>query len=298
MSASIAENTLKQYNTALKQWWNFCLNLNLDPYAAQDEMVIKFLTEKYYEGASYGTLNTARSAISLINEEANLAASSSLQRFFKGVYRLRPTTPKYTTTWDTGAVFAKIESWGPTKDLSLQLLTLKTAMLLALGSAFRVQALASMKLSNIKSTGFGVEIRIDEIMKTSKAGAPQPQASFPFFKEKPLLCIATTLSSYINSTKEIRNGEDYLLISYKLPHKKVTSQTISKWIKRVLELAGIEGYSAHSTRHAATSKALNKGLDTETIMKAAGWTEHSTTFARFYNRPIQNHNAFAETILT
>lgn len=56
-------------------------------------------------------------------------------------------------------------------------------------------------------------------------------------------------------------------------------------------------FTSHSTRHASTSKASEKGINIEVIRKAAGWTANSSTFARFYKRPIVNNpNAFAKAV--
>lgn len=90
-----------------------------------------------------------------------------------------------------------------------------------------------------------------------------------------------------------------MFISFKKPFKKVSANTISRWIKKTLELSGIDitVFSAHSTRHATTSAAYKKGVNIDVIRRTAGWTGESTTFARFYNRPIINNNIFAETVL-
>ena len=61
----------------------------------------------------------------------------------------------------------------------------KLAILLALGSGFRVQSLASILSKDIKMTNNRVQIR-----KRSKPGVPQPTAVFPFFKVKKSLCFA------------------------------------------------------------------------------------------------------------
>ena len=221
-----------------------------------------------------------------------------LNRFFKGVFKLRPTSAKYNTTWDVGLVLRELESWGVTESLDLKKLTLKLVMLLALGSAFRVQNLSFIKLENTKMLSKGVEIRIVDLIKTSRLGADQPYVFLPFFQNK-ILCIARTLLHYIEITKSIRGDISQLLISYRKPHRKVGTQTISRWLRVVMKIAGIdEQYTAHTTRHASTSKALNKGLNLNLIKKAAGWSENSRVFAKFYNRPIRELENFSETVFS
>ncbi|OXU30413.1 hypothetical protein TSAR_012517, partial [Trichomalopsis sarcophagae] len=299
MTSSITESTTKQYNTSLQYWWNFCKDKGQDPYYAEEDIVINCLTKKFNEGAAYGTLNTLRSAISLINQRDN-SNSLLINRFFKGVYKLRPNAPKYCSTWNVDDVLDMLETWSPLESLDLQNLTLKLVMLLALGSAFRVQSLALIKLNNIKKLSSGIEIRILDLIKTSKPGAAQPYAFFPFFAEKTSLCIARTLIYYLQATKDIRGDTQELLISFKRPYKKICSQSISRWLKTVMRKAGIaEEFTAHSTRHASTSKAVNQGLDISTIKSAATWSEKSKVFSKFHNRPIKgNERNFAETVFS
>lgn len=296
---SLATNTTKQYNSALKYWWNFCLLHPHDPFEADDIIILRCLTERFKEGAKYGTINSLRSAIALINT-TNTTQSQLIQRFFKGVFKLSPIAPKYNSTWDVSTVLKKLESWKLAESLNLRQITLKLAMLLALGSAFRVQSLTLIKLDNINTLTNGVEIKIQDLVKTSRPGGAQPYAFFPFFNHHKDICIARTLLHYIEATKDIKNNKNQLFLSYKSPHKEIGSQTISRWLKEVMIEAGIDQhYTAHSTRHASTSKALRSGVNLNMIKNAAGWSENSSTFARSYNRPIEPHGAsFAEAVFS
>ena len=93
------------------------------------------------------------------------------------------------------------------------------------------------------------------------------------------------ITHYLEITKDLRIT-DQLIISYKKPHKAITSSTISRWCKVILWKTGIniEKYSSHSARSASTAKAKIKKLSLSEINKAAGWKETST-FRRFY-KPI------------
>ena len=57
------------------------------------------------------------------------------------------------------------------------------------------------------------------------------------------------------------------------PHKAVSVQTISRWLKQCLELAGIDTavYKGHSFRHASTSKAKSVGVSIDDIFLTGGW---------------------------
>lgn len=283
---SVSSNTTKQYEASLKFWWSFCIQQSVDPLEADEQEVIRCLTVKYKEGASYATLNTLRSAIALINVRDN-SDSKLLTRFFKASFLNRPPTPRYNYTWDPAVVLDEIKKWGKNESLDLERLSYKVVMLLALGSAFRCQSLALIKLSNIKLSPKGAEILITDRTKTSRRNADPPYALFPLFAQSDL-CIARVIQEYIQRTANLRLQEDQLLISFQKPHQKVTSQTVGRWLKKTMSSAGIEEvFTAHSTRHAATSKAKRVGVNIETIKRAATWSPASQTFARFYDRPIR-----------
>ncbi|XP_023246775.1 uncharacterized protein LOC106643825 [Copidosoma floridanum] len=298
MVASVSSNTIKQYGTALKFWWEFCAATTKDPFKANEKEILECLTRRYEEGAAYGTLTCFRAAVALISDE-DWSKSQLLNRFFKGVFRTRPTAPKYAATWDVSIVLDLIETWEPLESLNLRMLTLKLTMLLALGSAFRVQALVFIKLRDIKFIGETVEITIKDVTKTSRPGSCQPYAKFHPFRNKRL-CIATVLKFYIQKTEDIRADSTQLLVSFQHPHKAVGTNTVSRWLRAVMKQAGVdEQFTAHSTRHASTSKAWLQGVNIKDIKKAAGWSDRSNTFYKFYNRQISKPDgAFAMTVLS
>ena len=81
----------------------------------------------------------------------------------------------------------------------------------------------------------------------------------------------------------------------------MSAQTIGHWIKSLLEKAGIDIkiFSAYSVKHASVSAGHRKGVDICTIRRTAGWSDGSETFARFYNRPIQESSVkFARAVLS
>lgn len=87
----------------------------------------------------------------------------------------------------------------------------------------------------------------------------------------------------------------YLIVS----HIRRSSQTLGRWIKAVLDRAGIDVsiFFAHSTRHAFTSLAASSGIHINEIRRTAGWRKSSDVFTRFYNRPIIKDPSFQATIL-
>lgn len=100
------------------------------------------------------------------------------------------------------------------------------------------------------------------MIKISKIGTCQPCLVLPFFNDKPELCLALTLKTYLTVTQDLRKEIKNLFITIKKPYKAVSSQSLSRWVKAVLISCGIDKeFTAHSVRHAVTSKALKNGLD-------------------------------------
>lgn len=159
--------------------------------------------------------------------------------------------------------------------------------------------LAAIHISNI-AIGDIIIIKISARLKTSGIGRPQPFLIFKPFPDKPELCVFFLIKFYLNYTNKLRRrGEDFFFIATRSPHGSVSPQTLGRWVKTELRAAGIDTtiFSAHSTRHASTSLAANKGISLDEIRRTAGWTKSSEVFARFYNCPIVKDPLFCSTIL-
>lgn len=297
MIASLSDNTIKQYNVSYKLWWQFCNTLNIDTFHESVNAVVVFLTEQFEKGASYSTLNTHRSALSLLIGN-NIGSDESIKRLLKGVFKIRPARPKYNCTWDPQIVLNLISEWYPNLDLSLEKITKKVVILLALCTGHRVQTFSLIKVKNIHFTSNEINIFIPDIIKTSAPGRESPVLSLPYFTENPKVCPAKTIQDYIERTRDRPISVSNLLITYKKPYKAATTQSISRWIKQVLSESGVDTsvFSAHSTRHASTSAAASAGVSLDVIRRTAGWTQQSNTFAKYYNRQIISSCDFANYI--
>lgn len=263
-------------------------------------MLIQFLNAQFENGASYSTLNSIQSVFSLIFSIEKIH-KEFLKRFLKGIYNKRPSKPKYHSTWDPHPVLMYLSSLHPLQSISLSHLTFKLVTLLALITGHRIQTLSKIKIQNIQAFEDRLEIRIPDTIKTSKIKNYQPLLVLPFFRENLNLCVASTLNAYLSRTQDIRPpNEDQLILTYKRPIHAASTQRISKWIKIVLQSSGVDVsfFSSYSTRHAATSAAYRSGVNIENIRRAAGWTDKSNMFNKFYNRPLAPDScAFARGVL-
>lgn len=301
MISSLSNSTIKQYNCAYKKWWHFCTQNGIDCYEVNIPLILQFFTLQYKSGAGYSTLNTLRSAIALILGKT-FSEDDRVTRFLKGVFKTKPSWPKYQVTWDPNVVLDFLANLPPNEHLSIEVLTRKLVALIALSTAQRVQTLSLIRLSNVKINASNVEIVVDDLIKTSAPGRTMPRLIIPFFPHKVQICPAKTLCAYVEATSNFRclPHTERLILTTKKPVHNASASTIARWIKRVLTDSGIDTtiFSAHSTRHATTSAASRRGISIDIIKKSAGWSDDSLVFAKFYNRPLieQADSAFADAI--
>lgn len=299
MMASIQEKTLRQYEKPLRLWWEFCTNKGLSPLRdTSAKWVTDFLVTPEVKKLSRSSLNTYRSAISMLSLN-DLGKDAGLSRFFQGISSMKPQKPKYENIWDPGPVIQALGKQYPNKDLSLEELTKKLIMLLALSTAQRVQTLSKISIDNIIKVKEGYNIQVPDRIKTSGLNRPQPLLILEKFKRQPQVCVATTLEDYLEKTSKIRGHAKKLFITIKKPHHEASTETLSRWICDVLKNTGIDicVFTAHSTRHAATSAAARNGVNIESIRRAALWTKKSSAFARFYNRPLADTKSFGLSVI-
>lgn len=109
--------------------------------------VLKFLTDVLRVAGSYSTVNTFRSAVSLVSFNT-IGDDPLIKRFCKGANILKPSGPRYDHIWDPAPVISKLGSFFPHEDLPLERITKKLTLLLALGSGQRCQTLAALRISH------------------------------------------------------------------------------------------------------------------------------------------------------
>ena len=75
-------------------------------------------------------------------------------------------------------------------------------------------------------------------------------------------------------------------------------QTISRWLKQVLDYAGVDThvFKSHSTRAASTSAAKAQDVPLDQILEAAGWSKEAT-FSKFYDKPVVTVPGFGHAVL-
>ena len=73
------------------------------------------------------------------------------------------------------------------------------------------------------------------------------------------MCIVKLIKEYLCRTKCL-SADEFFFISFKKTYKKVSKDTVARWIKETMAKPGINTtvFKAHSTRSASTSTVAHK----------------------------------------
>ncbi|XP_053379460.1 uncharacterized protein LOC123550588 [Mercenaria mercenaria] len=294
------KSTAKQYGSYFRKWLLFSSSKNIDTFNPSSVKVLEFLTELFNQGLGYSAINTAKSAISstcnLINNR-DIGNEMIIKRFMRGLFTIRPALPKYDHIWDVNKVLQYISSLPNCTEMTLLQLSQKLTTLFMLLSGQRCQTIHLLKLSDLHICKEQVVCQVSELVKQSKPGLHVKPMQIRRYSADPKLCLVNTLEYYLTVTSKVRGSEHKLFISTVKPFKAVTKSKISRWVKQLMKESGIDvdKFGVHSCRAASTSAAAIKGVQLDSIMKAAGWSS-AKTFALYYNKTIEK--SYSDVILS
>ena len=149
----------------------------------------------------------------------------------------------------------------------------KVVTLLSFTTGQRIPSVSEIELENTIKSEDRIEIRIPAQLKTSGSGRIQPNLVFPFYREDSSIRVASALETYVKS----------------IHSKRVSIQSLSRWIKRVPHKSGIDTSKSttYSTSHTSTSAAEKSAVSIDLIRKTVGWTASSRIIAKFYDRRVE-----------
>ena len=277
--------TQRNYTSAIRQWLQFCHTSRHNSGSPTVPALIEFLLSLHKAGRSYSTINTARSAISVVYNvagEDRLGEHPLVRRFMLGVRKTRPITPKYPTFWKLETLLAYLRT-APTN--TLKELTLKLATILACLSVQRVHTLTAIDCSP-KFEETGTYLFVFKDLKVARQ-RPHFIITLPSITADDPLHSAQLLQSYLDRTSAIRDAADrQLLISFCQPHRPVSTDTVSRWVRQTMSDAGIDtrSFGTHSVRGASASAAAAAGVPLDAILQAGDWSNTSSAFQRHYHR--------------
>ena len=295
-------STKKQYRTYQEKWFTFCTDKGVSPIQVDINRTVNFLQSLSEDGLQYSAVNTARSAVSSMLQVItgqDIGSHHLITRFMRGLFQQKPNLPRYTQTWDPDTVLNYLKTLSPVKTLGLKHLSLKTVTLLAILSGQRLDTIQKLKRSDIQLTKNSVHISISSVIKQSRPTKHQEPIKTKAYAPDRRLCIVTVLNEYLRRTETLRGeNTDNLFVLHRKPHTVASKDTIARWIKNTMTLAGVDTkrFGPHSVRSASTSAARQSGLPLDKILKAAGWSREST-FRKYYEKPMDRSGEFANSVL-
>ena len=123
--------------------------------------------------------------------------------------------------------------------------------------------------------------QIIDHLKQSRPSVKNPLVELSPFKDETL-CAVTTLKEYLTRTQSLRCSESQLFISYNRHFKRVSRDTISRYVKLVLTLESIHPGLNHTVLGLPVrlQQVLLQYVSLDDILHTAGWSSEST-FAKF-----------------
>ena len=257
---------------------------------------MNFLAELKNQNLKKSTIATAKAAVLnlwLVSDGVKLE-SHVLTLFMRGISQLEPVRTKTRGIWDPSVILNMYQNMPANWELTLLELAQKCAMLIALATAQRVQTLRALNVRNITITTAAVAFVIDTRLKQTSGDRETPLLYLPRIKGDKT-CVWSCVLAYILRTRKVRKSSAFFLIS-KPPFTPATNTTISRWLREVLQKAGIDNmlYKAHSTRAAASSKA-SKFVPLHKVLEAADW-RGQTVFEKHYCREVSGRGDFASAV--
>ena len=300
LSASWRSGTQKFYSGKFKQFSSWCREKQIDIYSASVTDCAEFLTFLFHKGLQYRTIAGYMSMLSSVLHPVNnfpVGQHPYIVRLIKGIFNSRPPTVKLLPEWDLPLVlkFLKKPPFEPLYLSLLKYLTWKYLFLVAITTFRRASDIQALRLGsgNVSIQNRGITFIRQGLSKSDRQNHVNAKIFVPSFSQDKTLDPVRVLRAYLKRTKKFRNfGQDQVKFSLLLPcmkpHKPVTSQTISKWLVKLIKLAYDDPsmkVKGHSTRAIGSSLALFNGASVNNILNAADWSREST-FIKFYLRDV------------
>ena len=166
-------------------------------------------------------------------------------------------------------------------------ITVKLTTVLACVSAQRLHTLTLLDARYIQFQSSGTYMCIFNDLKVPRA-RPYFIMALPSPSDIDHLGTVELLQIYLEKTEQFRRqGHHRLLLSWRPPHNPVTTDTLARWIRQVMQDSGINVhvFGAHSVRGASSSFALEHNASIDSVLTAGDWSSLRTfNHNKHYNR--------------
>ena len=135
-----------------------------------------------------------------------------IKQLMRGAFNRKPPQPRFTNTWDVDMVLNHVQRMGDNKDLSLNDISLKLAMLMALTTAARGSELQKKKKKKQKKnypqcltdSGDQMVFQIPGLTKTKRPNKPHMSVSVHSYTENSQLDLVGCVREYLSRTAPLR----------------------------------------------------------------------------------------------
>ena len=291
---SIADSTLRSYNSYVEKYVLFCKTNNQD---FTEEHNISALADFLCQIADSSTrpescIKSTLAAVSFYFEglgKPSPAYNSDIKRLTTALIKSGTVKPmSRQKPMPISAFYQLFHLLGDNEKLSMKSLRLKTVTLLALVLMTRPSDLApKAKLFDPQSmTSKSVVLSVDDIHFNDQGSVTITfwgikndtqrqgfEVSIPPSSDivmDPVSCLRT----YIAKTEQYRKSPDNpLLISLKAPYKAISADTVGSILEESIKMAGLgdQGFTAKSFRPTGATIAVSQGILPETVMKIGRW---------------------------
>ena len=102
--------------------------------------------------------------------------------------------------------------------------------------------MSALSIEFINSNATATQFVVNSLLKSSRPGNSSFLVSLPDVPENEKLCAHSTLLHYVARTASIRQSlnSSQVFVSYGKLYKVISSATLTRWLKAVLSLAGID----------------------------------------------------------
>lgn len=221
---------------------------------------------------------SALSAILPFIHNKRLGQSDNVCWLLRGIRKKQPPPARWNSTWDVDLLLDFQREWSPLPRLTLKQLSQKLVCLLLVTSCQPVQTVTALKLSDMIEGNQDIVFRLTKRLKHNTRGTLSLVQFKPFTLDCKL-CVVFIISEYISRTSDVRGNNDQPVLSYTPPYDKVGSSTVSRWVREVLQEAGIDStvFTTHIiSRSAVLSQMLRLNVPVKDILAKASWRSESS----------------------
>jgi integrase len=316
-SESTSTSTRKTYNAGWADFVAWCRRNNKHPHTVHVPTFLNYFQEGLDNGYNYNTMKSRGSAISAchpvfqkrIGRHNALMKCPAVQKFFKGAMLRFPPKKELVPPWDLPTVLDALarHPFEPIETIPLNMLSYKTAFLVAIASASRTCELKAFDRRPLYCTisARGVVLRVPQafrpkVVKPANMArtmdfAPIQSDDGQLDDRSRKVCVCRAVQEYIRRTDPILNGNcTQLFVTFQKGRqgRPAAKQTIASWIKACVHeayklLPEDPHVEAHSTRKQSTTWAELKNISIRDICQMATWSSPNV-FIKHYKLRVHS----------